>query len=246
MATRMEDPTKRQTHSGHHRSGNYFYVAMAGAILLTILLGFGRGYFFRALTDAPPLPPFIHLHAIVFTGWVIFFLVQTALVASGRPATHRRLGVAGAVLAGVVILLGIATSLHGARSGHNPGGPFPNALGFLITPLGDILLFAGFVLAGLWYRRRREAHKRLMLLAAVGGFLWPAITRLPYMTGKFLPMFGLLTLFVLAGPVHDLMTRRRIHPVYVWGGLLILASFPVRRIIGTSEAWQRLAQWMIG
>jgi hypothetical protein len=246
MATRLEEPRALQAHSGHDRSGTYFYVGMAGAILLVMLLGFGRSYYFRAFTDAPPLPPFIHLHAIVFTGWVLFFLVQTVLVASGRPATHRRLGAAGAILAGVVILLGIATALQGARNGHNPGGPFPDALGFLITPLGDILLFAGFVLIALGYRRRREAHKRLMLLATVGGFLWPAITRLPYITGDFLLMFGLLTLFVLAGPVHDLMTRRRIHPVYVWGGLLILASFPIRRVIGTSEAWQRLAQWMIG
>jgi hypothetical protein len=246
MATRMEAPTVRPAGGGVDRNASYFYVAMAGAILLTMLLGFGRSYYLRAFTDAPPLPPFIHLHAIVFTGWVLFFLGQTVLVVSGHRTLHRRLGVAGGGLAGVVVLLGIATSLHGARSGHNPGGPFPDALGFLVTPLGDILLFAGFVLAGLYHRRQPEAHKRLMLLATIGGFLWPAITRLPYLTGRFLPMIGLLTLFVLAGPAHDLMTRRRIHPVYLWGGLLILVSFPVRRVIGMSEAWQGIARWMIG
>jgi hypothetical protein len=84
-----------------------------------------------------------------------------------------------------------------------------------------------------------------MLLATVGGLMWPTITRLPYLSGRFLPMFGYLVLFVVAGPVHDLMTRRRVHAVYVWGGLLILASFPVRRAIGLSDTWRRIAAWLI-
>lgn len=84
-----------------------------------------------------------------------------------------------------------------------------------------------------------------MLLAIVGGLLWPAITRIPYVTGRFIPMFGLMVLFVLAGPVHDLITRRRVHAVYVWGGMLILASFPNRRAIGMSETWHNIAVWLI-
>ena len=246
MATRTEAPRVRPVYGELQRSGNSFYVGMAAALLLTMLLGFGRSYYLRAFTDAPPLSPFIHLHALVFTCWVIFFLVQTVLVVSGHRTLHRRLGFAGGALAGVIILLGIVTAVQGARNGHNPGGPFPDALGFLITPLGDILLFTVFVLTGLYHRRQPEAHKRLMLLATIGGFLWPAITRISLITGKFLPMFGVLTLFVLAGPVHDLISRRRVHPVYVWGGLLILASFPIRGAIGMSEGWQRFAQWMIG
>jgi hypothetical protein len=224
----------------------YFYLGMALAILLTTVVGFGSSYYFRAFTDAPPLTPFIHLHALVFTGWVLFLVGQTWLVTTDRRTLHRRLGMAGGAIAAVIVILGILTSLHGARSGHNPGGPFPNALGFLVTPLGDILLFAGFVIAGLRYRRDPEIHKRLMLLATIGGFLWPAITRLPYITGQFLPVFSLLALFVAAGPVHDLMKRRRVHPVYLWGGVLILASFPIRGAIGMSETWQRAAAWLIG
>ena len=102
-----------------------------------------------------------------------------------------------------MVVLGVTAALEGARRGHNPGGPYPDALGFLIVGLTDILLFTVFVGAGLYYRHRREAHRRLMLLATVGGLMWPTITRLPYVAGRFLPMFGLLVLFVLAGPVHD-------------------------------------------
>jgi hypothetical protein len=223
-----------------------FYTGMAAAILLAVVAAFGGRYYLRAFTAAPPLPPYVHIHAVVFTGWVLFFLAQTALVATGGVRLHRRLGVAGGVLAGLMVVLGVTTALEGARRGHNPsGGAYPDALGFLVVGLTDILLFTAFVGAGLYYRHRREAHRRLMLLATVGGLMWPTITRLPYVAGRFLPMFGLLALFVLAGAAYDLLTRRRVHPVYLWGGLLILASLPVRRAVGLSETWHRVAAWLI-
>jgi hypothetical protein len=39
--------------------------------------------------------------------------------------------------------------------------------GFLVLPIGDMLLFGGFFIAGIRARRQREAHRRLMVLAAV-------------------------------------------------------------------------------
>jgi len=228
------------THDRRHE--RIFYMGMASAILLAILTGFGASSFRKTA----PFSALVYLHASVFTVWVLLFLAQTALVAAGHTRLHRRLGVAGGVLAGLMIILGLATAIHGARNGHNPGGPYPDALAFLVVGLTDIFLFSVFVIASLYCRRRREVHKRLMLLATIGGLLWPAITRLPYVRGRFLPMFALLTLFVLAGPAHDLLTRRRVHPVYVWGGLLILASFPIRRAIGLSDTWHRIAAWLTG
>jgi hypothetical protein len=218
---------------------------MAAAVMLAVLAAFGGRYYLRAFSAAPPLPPYIHLHAIVFTGWILFFFTQTALVAAGNTRLHQRLGVAGGVLAGLMVVLGVTTALEGARRGHNPGGPYPDALGVLVVGLTDILLFTAFVGAGLYCRRRPEAHRRLMLLATVGGLMWPTITRLPYVAGRFLPMFGLLALFVLAGAAYDLLARRRVHPVYLWGGLLILASLPVRRAVGLSETWHGIAAWLI-
>ena len=227
------------------RHDRYFYTGMAGATLLAVLVGFGRSYFFRVFTAPRPISAFTHVHALVFTGWVLLFFVQTAFVAAGRVDLHRRLGAAAGVLAGLMVVLGFQTAIYGARNGHNPGGPYRDALAFLVVGLTDILLFFGFVAAALYYRRRREAHKRLMLLATIGGFMWPAITRMPFVAGRFLPMFGLLSLFVLAGPAYDLATRRRVHPIYFWGGLLILASFPLRRVIGNSDLWHRFAAWLV-
>jgi hypothetical protein len=44
-------------------------------------------------------------------------------------------------------------------------------------------------------------------------------------------------LFVLAGVCYDLASRRRIHPAYVCGGLLLLLSQPLRLAVGHTEPW---------
>lgn len=51
------------------------------------------------------LPPIIHLHAAVFTSWLVVLVIQTTLVLRGRTAVHRRLGVAGVVLAALMLVV---------------------------------------------------------------------------------------------------------------------------------------------
>ncbi len=84
-----------------------------------------------------------------------------------------------------------------------------------------------------------------MLLATVGGLTWPAITRMPYVAGRPALMFGLFAALMLASAVRDCFSSSRIHSVSLWGGLFILASFPVRVFIGRSEAWHSFAGWLI-
>ena len=158
---------------------------------------------------------------------------------------HRRLGVAGAVLASFMVIVGVMTAMRGARDGWNPGGPYPDSLAFMIVGLVDVLIFAGFVTAGLYFRRRAELHKRLMLLATVGGLMWPAITRMPYVAGRPILMFGLLGALVLASAVRDVWLRSPVRLVSLWGGLLILAAFPIRVAIGLTDSWHAFAAWLI-
>lgn len=141
-----------------------------------------------------------------------------------------------------------ARSQGSARTGQpvRPRGarPRPDSLTFLIVPLFDLVLFASFVGAALLLRRRPEAHKRLIVLSGIGGFAWPAITRIPAIAGQPGPMFGVLALLVLALPIHDLVTRRRMHVASVAGVVAIAASFALRRAIGRSEIWHDLAAWL--
>lgn len=221
-----------------------FYVGMAIAIAITVFAGFSRSYFLKAYYGTPELSLLLHLHGLVFTTWVLFFLVQTTLVASGRTYLHRRMGVAGAVLAAIVIVLGTTTAILRAKQGATPIPGVP-PLAFLAVPLFDMVVFAILVGAALYFRHRLEAHKRLMTLAMIA-LLSAPIARLPFALLKAGPpaFFGLTDLFIVAMLVYDLATRRRIHPATIWGGLLIVASQPLRLMISGTPQWMAFAGWL--
>jgi hypothetical protein len=115
-------------------------------------------------------------------------------------------------------------------------------LAFMIFPFGQTLLFAGFVGLGLWKRRQPEIHRRLILLGTIC-LLTPAISR---MVDKrsLLAMF-LTLVFVVVAMLHDWKTRRRVHPIYIWGGAIILISGPLRAALGNSAAWQSFARLLV-
>lgn len=237
------------------RAERRFYVWMAIAAALVVFGGFAPTYFLRSFHSiarypsgaivSGSLPLLIHAHALVTTSWLFLLVGQTTLVAAGRIDLHRRIGAAAAVTAVVVVGLGVMTAIRGARDGWNPGGPFADSRAFLAVTLGDILLFASFVGAGFFLRRNREAHKRLMILGTLAGLMWPAITRMPYIAPRTPRMFGLLLLLVLAMPAREYLTNRRVHPVAIWGPLIILGSFPVRQALAATAAWRQFADWLI-
>lgn len=224
-----------------------FYGGMAVAMGLTVVAGFASTYYLRFLDGGPrvtltggPFTALVHLHGVLFTAWVLLFIVQTALVSSRRVAVHRRLGVAGGVLAAAMVVAGTAIAIATAARGSAPPGMDP--LAFLIIPLFDMILFAGFVGLALALRRDKETHKRLMLLAYVS-IIVAAVARLPGVLAMGPPgFFGLSFLFVVAAAVYDFVSRRRVHKAYLWGGAVILVSVPLRLAISTTGAWRSLAE----
>jgi hypothetical protein len=227
-----------------------FYTGMAIGMALAVFIGFARTYYLSAYFGTSttitggPFSSVIRLHAALFTTWVLLFVVQTSLVATHRVAVHRRLGIAVATLAAIMILVGTATALQLALRGGAPPGVDPRT--FLAIPLGDMVVFAILVTAALALRRNKEAHKRLMLLAYTA-ILVAAVARFP----GVLPLgplwfFGLTFVPVLAlGMSYDLLTRRRVHPAYLWGGALLVLSVPLRLAISTTPAWRSLAEKLI-
>jgi Na+-transporting NADH:ubiquinone oxidoreductase subunit NqrD len=93
---------------------NRFYAQIAVVPTLFIVVGFLRTYYLRFLSDLPPLVKLVQLHGIVFTGWLVLFVVQTQLIAAHRVDLHRRLSILGAVLAVCIVVLGVATAFHTA------------------------------------------------------------------------------------------------------------------------------------
>jgi hypothetical protein len=221
-----------------------FYVGMAIAITITVFAGFSRSYFLKSWYGTPELSGLLHVHGLVFTAWVLFFLSQAMLVATGRTYLHRRMGIAGAVLAALVVIVGTAVAITRVKTGVSPIPGVP-ALAFLAIPLFDMVVFAILVSAAIYFRRRLEAHKRLMTLSMI------SLLAAPIARMTFLPLppgpptfFGLSDLFIVVLLVYDLSTRGKVHPATIWGGLLIVASQPLRLMISGTAPWMSFASWL--
>jgi hypothetical protein len=226
-----------------------FYSGIAIAMALTVFVGFAPTFYMRMFGSAPlrtisgaPFSPVVYVHAVLFSSWVILFIIQTALVASHRVAVHRRMGIAGGVLAAMMVIAGTTIAISGAARGVAPPGIQP--LAFLAIPLFDMMMFSSFVITALWLRTNKEAHKRLMLLAyisiiAAATARWPGVLPLGPLV-----FYGLAFIFLLAAVIYDLITRRRVHPAYIWGGGALVASVPLRLMIAGTAAWRAFAEFV--
>ena len=226
------------------RRERWFFISMSIAAVITVFAGFSRTYYLRPYFITAPLMPLLHLHGLVFTSWLALFLIQTTLVAAHRTDIHRRLGILGGVIAGLMILIGPTTAVIRASQGATPV-PGVSPLSFLVVPLGDMFVFAILVGAGFYYRRRADVHKRLMLLATIS-ILAAAIARLPFAIMQAGPpaFFGLTDVFVVACILYDLITLKRIHRATALAALLIVASQPLRLLLGGTHAWLAFAGWL--
>jgi hypothetical protein len=226
------------------RRERLFYMGMSIAVVITVFAGFAQTYYLRPYFTTASLMPLLHFHGLVFTSWLVLFFAQTTLVAAHRTDIHRRLGVAGGVIAAMMIVVGFVTAVVRAKQGAAPAGDIP-PLAFLIIPIGDIFVFAVLIGAGLYFRRRPDVHKRLMMLGTIS-ILAAAIARLPLAIMKAGPLafFGLTDVFILICVVYDLITLRRVHRTTLLAGLFIIALQPLRLMLAGTQAWLTFASWL--
>jgi len=220
-----------------------FYRIAAAAALAVVLVGFAPSFYLKFWFHKPPaLTTLLVVHGVVMTSWFALFLVQAQLAASRKLWLHRRLGIAGAVLAAAVFVLGTSVAIIGARLGHTPGPP---PLKFLAIPLTDMAVFAVLVGSALLLRRDTEAHKRLMLLAFIC-VLTAAVARMPGAHITILIPFGATVLFAAVCVGWDSWRHRRLHPAFGWGFALFALSWPFRLWLSGTSGWDSFARWLTG
>jgi hypothetical protein len=217
-----------------------FFVVMAGAVIVTVFAGFAPTFYLRgSFAQTRPMSVLLHVHGVVFSAWVSFFLIQTLLIARGSRRLHQRLGWIGAGIAAAMVILVTAAMVEQLRRVNG----FPPPPLALALSLFDIIVFAALVGAALYYRKRPDWHKRFMLSATIillGAPMFRFIIRL-IGTGDMARVSIVSTLlvdaFFLPCFAYDLLTRRRIHPAYVVALVLIVLDQIAQATLVTWTPW---------
>jgi len=224
----------------------YFYFVMSLLMVAIIVNGFGRTVDRIMLHPAVPPPAILWVHAGVFSGWLLFFIFQSALVRTGNVKWHRFFGWFGAGLGAFMIPLGIATAIVMERFEvhrlHKTG-----VYAFLISPIVDIVCFTALFVLAIARRKKPELHRRLIFVATCV-LLSAAFGRFPYLgSHQGLPFAGVDAL-ILLGVLRDLVVNHRVHGVYLIAlpVLAVCQKFVVHTVSAASPWWLRIAHGIIG
>jgi FtsH-binding integral membrane protein len=199
---------------------------MIGFAWVAILSGFINDIIKLNAEARLQFPLVVHFHAAIFFGWLVLFTIQVILIRRNNFQLHKKLGIAGILLAVLVFILGVMTALitENVKYGTKYSDP-----AFVSIMLGDMLVFAGLASAGIYMRKNLSAHKRLMLIATLiltdAGFgrglsIWLAsFVGKPYweytnFVDAFWPFIVRqlscpFTLIFMVG-VYDIITRKRL------------------------------------
>ncbi len=229
--------------SAHRRKMDHrFYTGMAVAIAVGVFAGFTRTYYARSYFDSPAIPFWVHVHGAVFTGWILFYLLQNLLAMYGRMKLHRSLGILGGLLASGVVVLGSAIALRQARQGRC--FPFPDEYSLLAVSFGQMALFGIFIYFGLRLRKDAETHKRLILMSTQL-FFFPAFGRLLHGINPL--TLSLALCFYFAGPIYDRLTKGSVHRAYRWGVPLLIVTMPPFAVVAShAPVWRYFTdKWLL-
>lgn len=209
-----------------------FHALMSGALLVIVLLGFGRSLFLRPFMDLPPLPAAVWVHGSILTAWYVGAFAQASLVSAGRTDLHRRLGWWVAGIGAAVIVIGTTVTLAFVGRRAALGTDIEARIRFFSDIVwGDIAAIVAFIVffgLALAWRKRPDLHKRLMILGSLA-LLEPALFRIwgwKMFAGidRNWAALAVLSVAVVFLAIHDLSTRRRVLAVTLLGGVLLLGS----------------------
>jgi hypothetical protein len=235
---------------GRPDATRYFHAWLAIVLAATVFLAFSRNYWAPLALGTLDLPRAVHIHALLFFLWMIFFVVQTALVARGRLTMHRELGLLGISIATAMVITGIvatSVSLKAGLAGPNPDfARRANVLGVF-----SMVLFSLFIALAIARIRKPDQHKRFMVLATFS-ILQAAIARaiqfIPAISFPQRTTIGAVVVDVLLLAVIAIDTRLhgRLHPVYVLGFALLVTAQVSRMLVLETLWWTRFGNWLAG
>ena len=237
-----------------HSIDRWIFVTMATWFIGIVLTGFVPDSLMKLGMirggARAPFPLILHIHAVLMGCFLLLLLAQTVMVATGRCALHKQVGIAAFVLvpALVIVGLGLAPTMYYQAWGGAHFGPPPvrAALAPVVPLLENILLlqisagvlFAVFMTIALKARATHPGlHKRMIFLAtavplgaAIDRMWWLPSTMpaSPWATDAYV-LIALSPLFV-----WDVFRHRSIHRAY-W--LFLGIYLPAIALVGA--AWDK-------
>lgn len=221
------------------RPGRSPFFTMLGLLLLVLAIAGFWPQYFSAVTGRAPSETtrfwLIHLHAALFTVWLLLYISQAGLVLTGRTRTHLKLGpwlaaygfasaTVGLYAAGLLVVLGQRE-------------PDIDAAAFVFFPLIDMVFFAGFLAAAVLWRKRPQLHKRAMFLATFS-IAVVGLGRLVFRTGLESPFLleplNLAPLLIAIG--YDAIVCRRVYLIMIVGLVVHLGRLNADAFV-LSDAW---------
>jgi hypothetical protein len=205
------------------RSGfldRYFYFCMSVGFAAIVATGFSRTVNQNLFHAAIPRPLILWFHGGAFSGWILFYIFQSALVRTNNVKVHRFFGWFGAALAATMVALGITTAIVMTR--FDAAQLHQSDPTFLSIPFYDMLAFGVLVALAISWRKSPEFHRRLLFIGTCG-LLDAALGRFDYLFNHNL-FFVALDLVILLGVARDLLVNRRVHEVYRYALPILIAG----------------------
>jgi FtsH-binding integral membrane protein len=217
----------------------YFYFAMSLLITAIVIYGFSHTVSQNLFHPDLPRPWILWVHGALFSGWLLFFILQSTLIRTRNVRVHRNLGWFGVALGAAIVVVGISTSIIMARYEilyHHATDAAP----FLIVPFLDVTCFAIVFALAIYWRKKPEYHRRLMLVATCL-LTSAAFGRFPTHLHEHWFYAGVDLLIVIA-IVRDLVVSR-VHPVYLYAlpVLIVAQTFAVHLYITAAPGWVNIA-----
>ena len=243
--TQLEAPTKPRPKP---RGRSRFHAGVALVLAASMVAGFYFELPKYVTHRTLQFPAILSVHALFFISWMLLYVAQTLLVQTNNVRLHKRLGWLGVGLAAIIPPLGIATAVIMRRFDLQtfPSHDVPLDLAFLSTTTADIVAFTPCAWLGIWLRKRRDWHSRLMFLS-IATVADTGFSRLP-LPGANIWFFASNMAFYAAGIAHDKLTLGRVHKVYRLGVPLIVANelFAMYLWRIHPDWWVAVCRWLTG
>lgn len=242
-----------QATTGARAARPRFFANSALVMAAMVLIAFPMTYFAPVVTGSRPFDPIHHIHGFAFFAWIGLYTWQTHLVASGRFARHRELGLAGIALSALMLPLGLILAVHAIRRRMAEGDPHP--LDFALYNVVDIASFTLLVILAIGaVTRHPDWHRRWMFGAALA-LVGPAISRW-FFNPWIVPVPTLPTalesipnlvadLFLIALAVHDRRTLGRIHRATWWMIAVVVPLHIAVPFFAYGEPWRTIAPFLL-